>query len=128
MTTKQGIAGGSSTLPRLISVEEAATLLAVTDTTVRNWIKSDAIPYIELPSSGSRKRYRIPLQGLLNTLAGNYDLGADVGHLNAVFGGEREDVHQSKETADRALPRGGRAVELDADTRDLFDHAQARND
>lgn len=127
MSTSQAIAGGASTLPRLISVEEAAALLAVTDTTVRNWIKNDAIPYIELPPTGSRRRYRIPLQGLLNTLSGNYDLASDLEHLAAVFGGPSGDLGRSNATAERALPRGGRAVEVDANPRELFERAQARN-
>ncbi len=60
-------------------------LLAVSSSTVRNWIKDETIPYIELPrKSGSRTRaqYRIPLQGLLNTLAGNYDLAGALARLD----------------------------------------------
>jgi excisionase family DNA binding protein len=126
MAIDERIAGGASTLPRLISVEEAAALLAVTDTTVRNWIKGEAIPYIELPSTGTRKRYRIPLQGLLNTLAGNYDLASDLDHLAAVLGGEKTGGEQQEAFESRARPRGGEPQEYDGDVRDLFEHAQAR--
>jgi hypothetical protein len=57
-------------------------MLAVSAETVRNWIEKDAIPYIGLPQTGSRREYRIPLQGLLSSLSGNYDLAADLRSLN----------------------------------------------
>jgi excisionase family DNA binding protein len=120
------IAGGAATLPRLISVEEAATLLSVTDTTIRNWIKQDAIPYIELPGGEARQRkqYRIPLQGLLNTLAGNYDLAADLRQIDAAFGGERSAGEQEESFDSRARPRGGHPTEMDVDPSELFEQAQ----
>lgn len=127
MEASQRTAGGASTLPRLISVEEAATLLAVTDTTVRNWIKADTIPYIELPSTGTRKRYRIPLQGLLNTLSGNYDLASDLEHLDAIFGGAKSDDVRDDAMETRARAGGGSAKEADVSPRDLFAHAQGRS-
>jgi excisionase family DNA binding protein len=123
-TLKERIAGGAGTLPRLISVEEAAALLAVSDGTVRNWIKKDAIPYIELPGGESRKQYRIPLQGLLNTLSGNYNLASDLRYLDAVFGGESLGGEQPNGMDARARPRGGDPVEIDADPGDLFEQAQ----
>ena len=58
----------------LLTVTEAAEMLRVSDGTIRNWIAADSIPYIQLPPVGSRKQYRIPLQGLLSSLDGNYDL------------------------------------------------------
>jgi excisionase family DNA binding protein len=127
MDTARRTAGGASTLPRLISVEEAATLLAVTDTTVRNWIKADAIPYVELPGTGQRRRCRIPLQGLLNTLTGNYDLASDVEYLDAVFGGAARSEDESPEDmGSRARPGGGSPTEVEGNPRDLFAHAQGR--
>jgi excisionase family DNA binding protein len=57
----------------LLTVPEAGRLLRVSDATVRNWIEADSIPYVKLPGSG-RKQYRIPLQGLLSSLEGSYDL------------------------------------------------------
>ena len=64
--------------PRLVTTKEAAELLSVSPRTVLNWIQDDAIPYVELPSRGGQRReYRIPLQGLLRSLAGNYDLAGE---------------------------------------------------
>ena len=85
MSTTEQPLGGAATVPRLISVEEAALLLAVSSSTVRNWIKDGTIPYIELPkkrASRARAQYRIPLQGLLNTLSGNYDLAGSLARLD----------------------------------------------
>ncbi len=124
------VAGSASTLPRLISIDEAAALLAVSDTTVRNWIKAEAIPYLELPPTGKRRRYRIPLQGLLNTLTGTYDLGADLEALSAVFderkAGNAGAVEEAleRETESRARPRGGTPTEVEGSPRDLFAHAR----
>jgi excisionase family DNA binding protein len=68
--------------PRLLTTAEAAVMLNVSQRTIVNWIRNDSIPYIELPSSGSRRReYRIPQMALLRSLAGNYDL---VGELRAL--------------------------------------------
>jgi excisionase family DNA binding protein len=65
--------------PTLLTTKEAADLLKVTSRTIVNWIDSDAIPYVELPSSGpARREFRIPLQGLLNSVGGNYDLGREL--------------------------------------------------
>jgi excisionase family DNA binding protein len=60
---------------RLITTTEAAELLRVSPRTVLKWIEHDAIPYVALPQIGeSRRDYRIPLHGLLNSLSGNYSL------------------------------------------------------
>jgi excisionase family DNA binding protein len=64
--------------PRLLTTAEAARLLNVTQRTIGNWIKNGSIPYIELPSNGSRKEYRIPQMALLRSLSGNYDLVAEL--------------------------------------------------
>lgn len=65
--------------PQLIKVADAAALLHVSTSTIHNWIKNDAIPYIELPKTeGHRTEYRIPLQGLIASLSGNYDLATDL--------------------------------------------------
>jgi excisionase family DNA binding protein len=58
----------------LLTVAEAAGMLRVSEGTIRNWIAAGSIPYIQLPPVGPRKHYRIPLQGLLGSLEGNYDL------------------------------------------------------
>ena len=64
--------------PRLLTTAEAAALLAVSQRTIVNWIKSGSIPYLELPSSGKRKEYRIPQVALLESLSGNYDLAGEL--------------------------------------------------
>jgi excisionase family DNA binding protein len=80
--------GGSPHGPRgvhvdLLTVTEAAAMLRVSDATIRNWITAGSIPYIQLPPVGPRKQYRIPLQGLLASLEGNYDLRGALQEQNA---------------------------------------------
>jgi len=70
------------TSPRLITTKEAAELLHVSSRTVLNWIESEAIPYVELPSSGARHEYRIPVLALMQSLRGNYDLASDIRELD----------------------------------------------
>jgi excisionase family DNA binding protein len=67
----------------LLTVSEAAELLRVSVGTIRNWIEAGSIPYIQLPPVGTRKQYRIPLQGLLGSLEGNYDLRGALQEQNA---------------------------------------------
>jgi excisionase family DNA binding protein len=67
----------------LLTVSEAAEMLRVSDGTIRNWITAGSIPYIRLPPVGQRKQYRIPLQGLLGSLEGNYDLRGALQEQNA---------------------------------------------
>lgn len=67
------------TRQRMITPQEAANLVGVTGATVINWIDREAIPYIELPSpGGKRRKFRIPLDGFLATFKGNFDLEADL--------------------------------------------------
>jgi len=68
--------------PRLLTTNEAASLLNVSQRTILNWIKADTIPYVELPSAGKRAEYRIPQVALLRSLSGNYDLGAELRSLD----------------------------------------------
>lgn len=65
---------------QLITAAEAAELLHVHVRTIHAWIGEGTIPYVELPRSSAKSKssYRIPLQGLLNSLSGNYDLAAEV--------------------------------------------------
>jgi len=64
-----------SSSAQLITTQQAAELLQVTPHTVTNWIKEGLVPYIELPSGdGKKKTYRLPLNALLQSLSGNYDL------------------------------------------------------
>lgn len=68
--------------PRFLTTSEAAALLNVSARTIVNWIHAGSIPYIELPSSGRRKDYRIPRMALLESLSGNYDLAAELQQLD----------------------------------------------
>jgi excisionase family DNA binding protein len=63
-------------MPRLqlLSAGEAAELLNVSPRTVHTWIEKGAIPYVELPRTGPKRTYRIPLDGLLGSLSGSYVL------------------------------------------------------
>jgi excisionase family DNA binding protein len=61
-----------------MTTTEAAKLLKVSPRTILNWINEGTIPYIQLPSGGNRPQYRIPLQGLISSLAGNYDLANEL--------------------------------------------------
>jgi excisionase family DNA binding protein len=63
---------------QLLSAGEAAELLNVSARTVHTWIEKDAIPYVELPRTGPKRSYRIPLHGLLGSLRGSYDLAEDM--------------------------------------------------
>jgi excisionase family DNA binding protein len=66
-----------------LSVPQAAELLNVAPRTVHNWIKDGTVPYIELPGKGERRAYRIPVQGLLTAVSGNYDLRAHLAEQTA---------------------------------------------
>jgi len=63
---------------QLLSAGEAAELLNVSVRTIHTWIEKDAIPYVELPRTGPKRSYRIPLHGLLSSLSGSYDLTNDL--------------------------------------------------
>jgi excisionase family DNA binding protein len=67
----------------LLTVAEAAALLRVSDATIRNWIAAERVPYIQLPRPGRGDQYRIPLQGLLGSLEGNFDLRGALQEQNA---------------------------------------------
>jgi len=68
--------------PRLITTREAAALVRVNPRTILNWIQREAIPYVELPSTGGRKEYRIPLAAFLSSLSGTYDMAEEVRQLD----------------------------------------------
>lgn len=94
---------------RLLTTSEAAEMLRVSSRTVLNWIERDAIPYIALPTAGSKREYRIPLLGLLNSLSGNYDLSTQLDALGAAGIGE-EQLQQAEQqvragTASKRVPQ-----------------------
>jgi excisionase family DNA binding protein len=65
-------------LPEMLTTQQAAALVNVTTATILNWIKADAIPYVQLPGGSERAQYRVPLGGLISSLSGTYDLGAAI--------------------------------------------------
>jgi excisionase family DNA binding protein len=73
--------------PKLITVAQAASLLAVSEKTVRRWIDDERIPYLRLPGGG----YRIPQGALLASLGGNYALGDELEEIDARMAGVTED-------------------------------------
>jgi excisionase family DNA binding protein len=66
---------------QLVTVREAADVLAVAEADVMRWIEDDSIPYIRL-KRGPRPEYRIPLQGLLGMLGSNEDIAAGLKGLD----------------------------------------------
>jgi excisionase family DNA binding protein len=64
--------------PRLLTTREAAELLRVSQRTILNWIEAETIPYLELPTPGKRREYRIPLVALLQSLRGNFDIAGEL--------------------------------------------------
>lgn len=68
---------------KLITPAQAAEFLAVSERTILSWIQRESVPFVELPNGGGRPSYRIPLQGLISSLSGNYDLEADFSALAA---------------------------------------------
>lgn len=79
--------------PQLLTVNEAASLLRVTDTTIRRWIAAERIPFLELPGGAG---YRIPQASLFASLAGNFDLAAESRALDEHFAGlTEEDVDEA---------------------------------
>ena len=73
--------------PKLLTVAQAASLLAVSEKTVRRWIDGERIPFLRLPGGG----YRIPQGALLASLGGNYALGDELEEINARMAGVTED-------------------------------------
>jgi excisionase family DNA binding protein len=59
---------------RLLSTRQAAELLNVSPRTVTNWIRADRVPYVRLPGG----EYRLPVEGLLESLSGTHDLRAQL--------------------------------------------------
>lgn len=67
--------------PQFLTVAEAATLLNVSDRTIRRWIEAGKVPYLKLPGGG----YRIPQAQLLASLSGTYDLRREMEALDERF-------------------------------------------
>jgi excisionase family DNA binding protein len=83
--------------PQLLTVAQAASLLSVSDRTIRRWIEAERIPYVELPSGG----YRIPQGALLASLRGTYDLAVELKELDERHQDVTEEqVHSATGTTD----------------------------
>jgi excisionase family DNA binding protein len=85
--------------PKLMTVAQAASLLAVSDKTIRRWIDAERIPYLRLPGGG----YRIPVGALLASLGGNYALDEELVQI------DQHTADVSEEELSEALESPGRA-------------------
>lgn len=75
---------------RLLTTRQVSELLNVSPRTVTNWIRAERVPYVRLPGG----EYRVPSQGLLESLAGTHDLREA---LNVVELEEGERLRREKE-------------------------------
>jgi excisionase family DNA binding protein len=73
--------------PVLLTVSQAASLLRVSDRTIRRWIEAERVPFLKLPSGA----YRIPQGALLASLRGTYDLAGELQQLEVKHGHLAED-------------------------------------
>lgn len=73
--------------PLLLTVPQAASLLRVSDRTIRRWIKAERIPFLRLPTG----EYRIPQGALLASLRGTYDLAGELRQLEERHGALSEE-------------------------------------
>lgn len=64
--------------PQLLTVAQAATLLHVSEKTIRRWASADKVPYVKLPSGG----LRIPQGALFASLQGTHDLAGELAALD----------------------------------------------
>ena len=79
----------------MLTTREAGELLRVSPRMVTNWIRDGRVPYIRLPGG----EYRLPLDGLLDSISGTYDLRTRV--EGAV---ELDEGARARRRADLALP------------------------
>jgi excisionase family DNA binding protein len=73
--------------PQLLTVAQAASLLNVSDKTIRRWLADGKVAYVKLPSGA----VRIPQGALLASLQGTYDLGAELAALDEKLAAVTED-------------------------------------
>jgi excisionase family DNA binding protein len=67
--------------PQLLTVAQAASLLSVSERTIRRWVADEKVPYARLPGG----QIRIPQGALIASLQGNYDLAAEAAALEERF-------------------------------------------
>jgi excisionase family DNA binding protein len=70
---------------RLLTTRQAAELLNVSARTVTNWIRADKVPYVRLPGG----EYRVPVDGLLGSLTGTYDMRPELESAIELDGGAK---------------------------------------
>ncbi|MFY9264414.1 MAG: helix-turn-helix domain-containing protein [Solirubrobacterales bacterium] len=73
--------------PILLTLPQAASLMKVSDRTIRRWIEAEAIPFLRLPSGG----FRIPQSALLASLSSTRDLARELSEQDAQSAGISED-------------------------------------
>jgi excisionase family DNA binding protein len=81
----------------LLTVTEVAELLKVSARTVHQWIEKESIPFVTLPTGGTKPSYRVPLQGLLGSLSGTYDFEADAKRALAQEGGDGDTADEAEQ-------------------------------
>lgn len=77
---------------RLLSPEEAATLVGVDREEVYHWMADDKVPHVEL--TGQRGEYRLPMQGLLASMPNLFDLAEDLKALDDAIEALPEEARQ----------------------------------
>lgn len=77
--------------PQLLTVAQAASLLSVSERTIRRWIADEKVPYARLPGG----HIRIPQSALIASLQGNYDLSSELTTLEERFASVTEDEIQT---------------------------------
>jgi excisionase family DNA binding protein len=73
--------------PILLTLPQAASLMKVSDRTIRRWIEAESIPFLRLPSGG----FRIPQGALLASLSSTRDLARELSEQDAQSAGISED-------------------------------------
>lgn len=68
--------------PVLLTASQAASLLGVSDRTIRRWMKAERIPSLKLASG----EYRIAQGALLPSLRGTYDVASELRQLEEKHG------------------------------------------
>jgi excisionase family DNA binding protein len=72
---------------QLLTVAQAASLLNVSEKTIRRWVAAGKVPYVKLPGG----TLRLPQGALLASLQGTHDLAAELAALDERFADVTED-------------------------------------
>ncbi len=82
--------------PHLLTVAQAASLLNVSEKTIRRWITAEKVPYVKLPSGG----LRITQGALFASLQGTHDLAGELAELDERHADVSEDAVRAAMTDD----------------------------